>query len=103
MPDDFTAQWFAELKVLIDVGSDSSPNIDKLRAMLARLPRDIRPAAQAAATRRAAVNLRGHINNLLALLAQGKRPKVELYQQLQWLPALLAAANTLEKIEQEPQ
>ena len=55
-------------------------------------------AAQAAAVRRAAVNHRGHVNNLRDLAARGKRPQHELDIAAQWLPALLAAADTMELI-----
>jgi hypothetical protein len=52
--------------------------------------------AQAAAVRRAAINHNGHVNNLRGLVARGKRPQVELDIAAQWLPALLAAADTME-------
>jgi hypothetical protein len=52
--------------------------------------------AQAAATRRAATNLAGHVSNLKDLVARGRRPPIELDIALQWLPALTAAADTLE-------
>jgi hypothetical protein len=51
---------------------------------------------QAAAVRRAAVNHNGHVNNLRDLVARKKRPEHELEIAAQWLPALIAAADTME-------
>ena len=53
---------------------------------------------QAAAVRRAAINHNGHVNNLRDLVAREKRPKHELDIAMQWLPALLAAADTMEEL-----
>jgi hypothetical protein len=53
---------------------------------------------QAAAVRRAAVNHNGHVNNLRELVARKQRPQHELDIAAQWLPALIAAAATLEKL-----
>jgi hypothetical protein len=100
-PDEATNKWFADLQQ-IAANDDSQLDSHELRTMLARMPHAIRPAAQAAAVRRAAMNLRGHVNNLIDLLAQRKRSKAEVYQQLQWLPALLAAAESLKKFDTEP-
>jgi hypothetical protein len=56
---------------------------------------------QAAAVRRAAVNHNGHVNNLCELVARRKRPQHELDIAIQWLPALLAAADTMEEWAQQ--
>jgi hypothetical protein len=53
-------------------------------------------AEQAAAVRRAAINHNGHVNNLRDLVARKKRPEHEFEIAVQWLPALLAAADTME-------
>jgi hypothetical protein len=57
-------------------------------------------ASQAAAVRRAAVNLPRHCDNLRDLVAPGKRPKdlPDLLISERWLPALAAAADTLENM-----
>jgi hypothetical protein len=52
---------------------------------------------QAAAVERAAVNLRGHVDNLRLLVTNKKRPAVELQMAAYWLPALEAAAITLRR------
>ena len=52
----------------------------------------------------ASANLHGHIDNLEALVAKGRRPQHELTHVKSYYPALLAAANTLaffEKYEAE--
>jgi hypothetical protein len=74
--------------------------------MTATLPRgDVDLFAQAAAVRRAAINHRGHVNNLRELVARGRRPQHELDIAKSWLPALLAAADTMESIaaNEQPQ
>jgi hypothetical protein len=53
---------------------------------------------QAAAVERAAVNQRGHIDNLRSLLARKKRSLAELIQQAEWAPALEEAAVTLRSL-----
>lgn len=53
---------------------------------------------QADAVARAAVNLRGHYNNLAELAPKGRRPLHELDEARRWLPALQAAAVTLAKL-----
>ena len=58
-------------------------------------------AEQAAAVRRAAMNHNGHVNNLRDLVKRGKRPEQELVIAAQWLPALLAAADTMEALAVE--
>ena len=60
----------------------------------------ISPPAQAAAVRRAAVNHQGPINNLRDPVTRGKRPKYELDLAAQRLPALLAAADTIEQFNE---
>ncbi len=55
-------------------------------------------AEQAAAVRRAAINHNGHVANLRDLVARKKRPRDELNIAAQWLPALLAAADTMEAL-----
>jgi hypothetical protein len=54
-------------------------------------------AAQATAVRRAAVQ-GGHINNLQSLVARKQRPDLELEIAQSWLPALAAAADTMENL-----
>lgn len=59
--------------------------------------------SQAAAVARAAVNLRGHVNNLRDLVTRPnwdrqKRDPLELDVAAQWLPALEAAAITMERL-----
>jgi hypothetical protein len=61
-------------------------------------PSTISLPAQAAAVRRAAINHRGHVNNLRDLVTRGKRPRHEFDIAAEWLPALLAAADTMEAI-----
>jgi hypothetical protein len=58
---------------------------------------------QATAVRRAAINHAGHVNNLRDLVARGKRPQHELDIAAQWLPALLAAADTMETLAVDKQ
>lgn len=53
---------------------------------------------QATAVRRAAVNLKGHIGNLKGLVARRQRPEFELEIAQGWLPALTAAADTMETL-----
>jgi hypothetical protein len=53
---------------------------------------------QAAAVERAACNLRGHVANLGDLVARGKRPAAELWQQEAWLDALMEAAVTMRRL-----
>lgn len=50
---------------------------------------------QAAAVERAAVNLRGHCDNIAGLVAKGLRPQHELDMLRSWVPALNEAAKTL--------
>lgn len=52
---------------------------------------------QASAVEHAAVNLRGHVDNLRLLVTKKKRPDVELQMAAYWLPALEEAAMTLRK------
>lgn len=52
-------------------------------------------AQQAAAVERAAVNWRGHVNNLRDLVARGRRPQHEYDMAVAWLPDLEAAAETM--------
>ncbi len=47
--------------------------------------------------RRAASNHRGHVNTLIDLLARRQRSALEILIAMQWLPALLAAADALEQ------
>ena len=58
---------------------------------------------QAAAVRRAAINHNGHVNNLRDLVARKKRPPHELEIAAQWLPALLAAADTMQALVADEQ
>jgi hypothetical protein len=53
---------------------------------------------QAAAVERAAVNLRGHVNNLRDLAERGKRPLTEYEMAAAWAPDLEAAAVTMRAI-----
>jgi hypothetical protein len=53
---------------------------------------------QAAAVERAAVNLRGHGENLAHLVAKGKRPIEELELARKFYPQLAAAAVTLHEL-----
>jgi hypothetical protein len=64
---------------------------------------DISLAEQAAAVRRAAINHNGHVHNLRDLVARKKRPEHELEIAVQWLPALLAAADTMEALATDQQ
>lgn len=54
--------------------------------------------AQATAVERAAVNLRGHVNNLADLVQRGRRPKHELDIATAWLPDIEAAAVTMRRL-----
>lgn len=54
--------------------------------------------AQATAVERAAVNLRGHVDNLENLVRKGRRPATELELARAWLPDLLAAAVTMRRL-----
>lgn len=56
---------------------------------------------QAAAVERAAVNWRGHVQNLADLAARGKRPQHEHDMAAEWLPHLEAAATTIRKLATE--
>jgi hypothetical protein len=56
---------------------------------------------QAAAVERAAVNQRGHVNNLRDLVARGRRPAFELEMQEAWTPALEDAAITMRSLADE--
>jgi hypothetical protein len=53
---------------------------------------------QAAAVERAAVNWRGHVNNLRDLAARGKRPEAEYEMAAAWAPDLEAAAVTMRSV-----
>jgi hypothetical protein len=53
-------------------------------------------AAQATAVR--AVNLQSHVDNLKSLVASKQRPQIELDIAQGWLPALTAAAETMENL-----
>lgn len=53
---------------------------------------------QAAAVERAAVNWRGHVDNLRDLSERGKRPVSEYEMAAAWLPDLEAAAVTMRKL-----
>lgn len=55
-------------------------------------------AKQAAAVERAAVNWRGHVNNLGDLAARGKRPEHEYEMAAAWAPDLEAAAVTMRQL-----
>lgn len=54
---------------------------------------------QASAVELAAVNRKGHVDNLRNLVRQGKRPAHELNLAESYLPALQAAAVTLKFME----
>jgi hypothetical protein len=56
---------------------------------------------QAQAVERAAVNQRGHVNNLELLVARGRRSKEEFEMQEAWTPALEDAAITMRRIVNE--
>lgn len=60
-------------------------------------------AEQAAAVEISAVNLRGHRDNLAKLVAQKKRPQVDLDVAAERLPVLEAAAKTLRWLERNEQ
>lgn len=60
-------------------------------------------AEQAAAVEISAVNLRCHRDNLAMLVAQKKRPQVDLDVAAGRLPALEAAAKTLRWLERNEQ
>lgn len=53
---------------------------------------------QVAAVERAAMNWRGHVNNLRDLAARGKRPQLEYDMAAAWLPDLEAAAVTMREL-----
>lgn len=55
---------------------------------------------QAAAVERAAVNWRGHVNNLRDLAERGKRPTSEYEMAAAWAPDLEAAAITMRTLAQ---
>jgi hypothetical protein len=55
---------------------------------------------QADAVALAAANLRGHIDNLVNLVAKGQRPQHELDHQTNQYPALAAAAETLASMKE---
>jgi hypothetical protein len=59
-------------------------------------PNDI--ARQAAAVERAAMNWRGHLNNLRDLSSRGRRPVSEYEAALAWVPDLEAAAETMKAL-----
>ena len=62
-------------------------------------PQDVATLGQqAAAVERAAVNQRGHCDNLRLLLARKKRSLAELIQQAQWARALEEAATTMRRL-----
>jgi hypothetical protein len=50
---------------------------------------------QAAAVERAAMNWRGHVDNLRDLSSRGRRPVSEYEAALAWVPDLEAAAKTM--------
>jgi len=50
---------------------------------------------QCAAVARAAVNMRGHVENLRNLAARGRRSQKEYEMAASWLPDLEAAARTM--------
>jgi hypothetical protein len=81
--------WQAQLREAVE-----PLDVSDLRKLVHALPRDVSPKAQAAAVQRAAINHFGHVANLLDLLARGKRSKAEVLMALEWLPALMAAAQT---------
>jgi hypothetical protein len=58
------------------------------------------PQHQAAAVERMASNQKGHCDNLRDLVRREKRSADELYLQVQWLPALEAAAITMREVAQ---
>jgi hypothetical protein len=53
---------------------------------------------QVQAVERAAVNQRGHVDNLRSLLARKKRSLAEFIQQVEWTPPLEEAAATLREL-----
>lgn len=53
-------------------------------------------SAQSAAVERAAINWSGYCDTLSDLVARGKRPKHELETARGWIPALNAAAKTMQ-------
>jgi hypothetical protein len=59
-------------------------------------PTDI--GRQAAAVERAAMNWRGHVNNLRDLSSRGRRPVSEYEAALAWVPDLEAAAETMKAL-----
>jgi hypothetical protein len=58
---------------------------------------------QAQAVERAAVNQRGHVNNLRSLVERGRRSKEELELQEAWTPALEEAAVTMRRLVDQAQ
>lgn len=52
-------------------------------------------AQQCAAVERAALNFRGHVENLAYLAEKGRRPQLEHDMAAAWLPDLQAAAKTM--------
>lgn len=65
-------------------GWQAPPNVDLKR--------------QAAAVERAAMNWRGHVDNLRDLSSRGKRPVLEYEIAAAWLPDLEAAAETMKAL-----
>lgn len=59
------------------------------------MPESITIAEQCAAVELAALNLRGHVENLEHLVKRGKRPQAELDIPKARLPALEQAAKTM--------
>jgi len=78
-------------------GKDAKAAAEKLIDKIVEHLKGVEPTLeqQAAAVKWMAVNQRGHCDNLRDLVAQGKRGPDELYLQVQWLPALEAAAVTM--------
>lgn len=56
---------------------------------------------QIAAVERAAINHRGHCENLRTLVSKRKRPEHELQFAASWLPALEAAAETMRRLAKD--
>jgi hypothetical protein len=65
-------------------GWQAPPNVDLKR--------------QAAAVERAAMNWRGHVDNLRDLSSRGRRPKTEYEAAAAWVPDLEAAAETMKAL-----
>ncbi len=53
---------------------------------------------QAAAVERAAMNWRGHVDNLRSLSERGRRPKSEYEAAMAWVPDLEAAVVTMKRL-----